>query len=547
MEPVIYAVMLPARSSKLLDDQGIDHMRVLLIYPALDSPAGINHGIISLSAVLKQGGHEVQLIFANEEVGPIPTVEEIAETVRRYGPGLIGYSCMSQQYDWAVGVNAYLKKEFPEIPSVVGGVHVTMVPDEVVDQNHFDFACAGEGEYALLELVNRIERGEDTTTVPNMRMIRDGKKIVNPVGPFPDLNTLPRLDYELFDVEHVTKVKNGWLGMLTSRGCPYQCTYCFNKEIVDLYIEEGGAKKSKDFLRHFPLDTVMADLKDLTSKYPCIEMIIFDDDLFTLNKSYVLDFCEAYGAAIGLPFVVNAHVQVFGEEMAKALKAAGCRIVKYGLESGNPRIRKDVLRRPMTNEQILRSFQAAHKFDLHTSAFLMFGLPFEGREEIMDTIRLCAATEMGRFRWAIFFPFPGTAAYTISKQNNLIDWEKMKGMGNYFDASCLTFDAEHDLFIEKLGKIFHWYVNAETAWQSAPIYRELVETVEPWDRQTWESKLDWVDSKDRELSDELMDKDILHYSKRYSSVMGVRSDFVKWERSQAKKGPKTGADYTLDD
>ena len=91
-------------------------MRILLIYPCLDSPAGINHGVISISGVLKAGGHEVELIFANEEVGPVPTKEEIADQVREYQPGLIGYSCMSQQYDWAVSVTQHLKKEFPRHP-----------------------------------------------------------------------------------------------------------------------------------------------------------------------------------------------------------------------------------------------------------------------------------------------------------------------------------------------------------------------------------------------------------------------------------------------
>ena len=91
-------------------------MRVLIIYPAIDCPPGINHGVISLSAVLKDAGHDVKLIFANEQVGPIPTKEEIADVVREYRPGLVGYSCMSQQYPWAVEVNAHLKQEFPDIP-----------------------------------------------------------------------------------------------------------------------------------------------------------------------------------------------------------------------------------------------------------------------------------------------------------------------------------------------------------------------------------------------------------------------------------------------
>jgi anaerobic magnesium-protoporphyrin IX monomethyl ester cyclase len=524
-------------------------MRVLIIYPAIDCPPGINHGVISLSAVLKDAGHDVKLIFANEQVGPIPTKEEIAEMVRAYDPGLIGYSCMSQQYAWAVEVNAHLKAAFPAIPSIVGGVHVTMVPDEVLEQNHFDYACPGEGEYALLDLVNALEKGADTTKIQNLRMIRDGAKIVNPVGPFPDLAKMPRLDYELFDVGHVTTVKKGWLGMLTSRGCPYKCTYCFNKEIVDLYIEEGGAKKSKEFLRHFPLEIILDDLKRLKAEYPMIETIIFDDDLFTLNKKYVLDFCAAYKeAGIGLPFVVNAHVQVFDDDMAFALADAGCTILKFGLESGSPKIRKDVLWRFMSNEQILRSFAAAHRYGLHTSAFIMFGLPFEGRDEVMETLQICAEAKMGRFRWAIFFPFPGTAGYKIAHENNLIDAEKMKGMGNYFDASCLTFSPEYDLWLEKLGKMAHWWVNSLTDWPTADAYKALVADVESWDRDEWEAKKGTLARLDRKMSEEFLAQALPHYSLRYTSVMGVHSDFVKWERERQAAGHgKAGSDYRLDD
>ena len=523
-------------------------MRVLIIYPAIDCPPGINHGVISLSAVLKAAGHDVKLIFANEQVGPIPTKEEIAEVARAYQPGLIGYSVMSQQYAWAVEVNAHLKQQFPEIPSIVGGVHVTMVPDEVVEQNHFDYACPGEGEHALRDLVNALEQGGDTTKIQNLRMMRDGKKIVNPVGPFPDLATMPRLDYELFDVAHITTVKKGWLGMLTSRGCPYKCTYCFNMEIVDLYIEEGGAKKSKEFLRHFPLEVILEDLHRLKRDYPMIETIIFDDDLFTLNKKYVLDFCAAYKEAkIGLPFVVNAHVQVFDDDMAFALKDAGCTILKFGLESGSPKIRKDVLWRFMSNEQILRSFAAAHRYDLHTSAFIMFGLPFESRDEILETLQICAEAKMGRFRWAIFFPFPGTAGYTIARDNNLIDAEKMKGMGNYFDASCLSFSPEHDLFLEKLAKVAHWWVNARTDWPTADAYQALVAEVEGWGRDEWEAKKGTLARRDRQMSEEFLAADLPHYSLRYTSVMGVHSDFVKWERAQKAQGAVVGADYRLDD
>lgn len=521
-------------------------MRVLFIYPMIDSPPGVNHGLVALSGVLKHAGHATRMVYANEQLGALPTHAEILDVIRDWKPGLLAFSVMSQQYAWAVEVAKACRAAFPGIPSVVGGVHVTMVPEEVTAQNHFDYVCVGEGDYALLELVNRLERGEDTTSVPNLRMIRDGKTIVNPVAPFPDLASLPPLDYDLFDVGHIVKVKKGWMGLLTSRGCPYKCTYCFNKEIVDQYMADGAAKRAKEFLRTYPTPRILDEIRALKARHPHIRTLIFDDDLFTLNKQYVKEFCAAYKASgIGIPFVVNAHVQQFDDEIAAALKDAGCLILKFGLESGSERVRKEILWRPMSNVRIAKSFEAGHKQDLHTSAFVMFGLPTETREEIFETIDLCAQVQMGRFRWAIFFPFPGTAGYTISKEKDLIDPVKMKGMGNYFDGSCLKFSPEHDLFIEKLGRFFHWYVTARTSWPSAPMYQKLVDRLEAMDRPAWERERMGLIAEDKALSDELLAKDILHYSVRYSHVMGVRSDYVQWEkRALAAAGvPK---DYTLD-
>ena len=223
-------------------------------------------------------------------------------------------------------------------------------------------------------------------------------------------------------------------------------------------------------------------------------------------------------------------------------------IVKYGLESGSEQIRREVLWRFMTNDAIERAFAAAHEHDLHTSAFIMFGLPFETREQIFETIRLCARIKMGRFRWAIFFPFPGTAGYRISEENDLIDQEKMARLGNYFDGSCLKFGAEHDLFLEKLGKVFHWYVNAESDWPSAPIYRELVDEVESWDRESFERGKEALQERDRALSEDLLAKGVPHYSVRYSHVMAVNSEFVTWERREMAMagGSRSPITYTLD-
>jgi anaerobic magnesium-protoporphyrin IX monomethyl ester cyclase len=527
-------------------------MRVLFIYPSLDCPPGINHGITALSGVLKEHGHETRLLHVCEALWTPPTNDDVLATVAETKPDVIGFSVMSQQYAWSCEKADLIRARFPDIPLVIGGVHCTMVPEDVTNDAHFDYVCVGEGEFAFRELVNRIQRGEDTSTTPNMRIpakfSKTGQAINNPVMPFPDLVTLPEQDFELFDIDHITRVKKGWFGMLTSRGCPYKCTYCFNKEIVDRYLEDGAATKQKEYLRHFPIPRVIREIRELKARHPDITTLIFDDDLFTLNREYVAEFTKAYKEA-GFPmlYVVNAHVQQFSEETARQLKESGCMICKYGLESGSDRVRREILWRFMSNGAIERAFAAAHSKDLHTSAFVMFGLPTETRDEVMETVQLIARIKMGRFRWALFFPFPGTAGYRISVEKDLIDYDKMARLGNYFDGTCLKFGPELDLLFEKMGKVFHWWVNAETDWPTAPIYRALVDEVLSWDRATFEQKKSTLQERDRELSEDLLAKGLPHYSIRYSHVMAVHSDFVLWERGQILAGAtKDETTYTLD-
>jgi len=527
-------------------------MRVLFVYPNIDCPPGINHGIAAMSGVLKARGHDVGLIHVCDNLWELPTTEQVLEKIDAFKPDVVGFSVMSQQYPWVKGISTALRARRPELPQAIGGVHCTMVPEEVTADDLFEWVFVGECDDAFPDLVDRLGSGGNLFDVPNTRVPKrfspTGDVIRNPVGAFPDLAALPETDYELFDIKHIVETKNGWMGLITSRGCPYKCTYCFNKEIVDLYKEEGGAKSMKEYLRAYPTDRMIEEIATLKRNHPGIRTLIIDDDLFTLNKKYVMEFTAAYKASgIGLPYVVNAHVQCFDDAMGKALSESGCIIVKYGLESGSERVRRDVLWRYMTNEQIEQTTAIAHRYGLHTSAFIMIGLPNESREEVYETLRMCAKVKMGRFRWAIFYPFPGTAGYTIAKDLGVIDWDKWKNMGNYFDASCLKFGPEHDLFIEKLGSLCTWYVNALTDWPCARTYAEMVEEVEAMDRETFRRRRAELIQRDRDLSEELLKLQIPHYSIRYAHVMGVRSDYVAWERRQQRSTREEQAVvYTLD-
>ncbi|RMG12396.1 MAG: radical SAM protein [Planctomycetota bacterium] len=530
-------------------------MRVLLVYPNLDSPVGVNHGLAVISAVLRAGGHETRLVHANEKLFAVPSPEELCALVRDWEPGVVGFSLMSQQYPWALRAARALKEARPDLPLVAGGVHCTMVPEAVVADGAFDAVAVGEAELAFREFVDRLDRGEDVLGVPNLRFPprslfnRRLTPVENPVGPFPDLNTLPPCDYELFDLERIVRSKHGWFGVLTSRGCPYKCTYCFNKEIVDRYVADGAAQRPKEYLRHYPVKRVISDLLRLKERHG-VTTLIFDDDLFTLDRAYVRDFCTAYReAGVGLPFVINMHVQVFDDEMAFQLRQAGCFMVKFGLESGSARVRKEILWRWMSNERIIEAVRIAHRYGLHSSAFIMFGLPTETREEALETLRLCAEAELGRFRWALFFPFPGTAGHRIAAELDLIDPQKLAGVGNYFDGSCLRFEPELGLFFDKLSRVGHWWVNALSSWEGcAERYRPLVEEVESWDRETFEARRSSLRARDRALSEELLREGVRHYSLRYTHVMAVDSEFLLRERELLAREPDyVPVGYTLDD
>ncbi len=313
---------------------------------------------------------------------------------------------------------------------------------------------------------------------------------------------------------------------MVSRGCPFHCTYCFNHRLVDIYRKDTGLPRSRlRYLRHHSIKEVINELEYLLGQYTGIKVFIFDDDLFTLDKDYVQEFCHAYGKRIPVPFVCNAHVKVFDHTIARSLKKANCCIVKFGLESGSERIRREVLNRPMTNQAIINAFRIAHDHQLHTSAFVMIGLPDETREDMFATIDLLAAIRPGRFRWSIFFPYPGTVAYEMAKEKGLIDFQKMQTLSNFTEESCLDFGGGNNLLIDKLARAFPWFVNARGNSSCSSIYHGLVKEIESMDWTAWEKVKDTIRSTDQEISGFLTRTGREHYAIKYNKFMGVRSDW----------------------
>jgi len=405
----------------------------------------------------------------------------------------------------------------------------------------WDHVGAGECEDALLELVRRVEAGDNPTDVQNFLSWKDGERpadpvdtdwVRNPVGEFPDFVELPEPDYALFDTQRITDNKHGWFGLMTSRGCPYRCTYCLNHKIIDRYKADLSRNVAAlGFFRFRPADKMIAEIRGVLERYEGIGTFILDDDLFTQNVEHAIEFCDAYvEAEIGVPFVVNSHVNRLDPRVAEALSRAGCKILKLGIESGSPRVRKEILKRFMSQSDVLLTVESAEQYGLHTSGFVMIGLPGETADERQETVDLLAETRIGRFRTSFFFPFPGTESYRLTIDGGYLDPEQDSSLTTFTDGSALDFGAEQNLLIDKLGVCMPWFVNARmshfhddapASGRYAPIAREVLAL----DDVEWRAFRDTVRERDEELSKAAVAANELHYAIRYNHFMGVRSDY----------------------
>ncbi len=491
-------------------------MRVLFIYPNLNAQIGFNYGISYISGLLKSEGIETFLLNINADLGYPLDLDRIKRDVLRIAPDLIGFSVLTNQYKYALEIAASLRTYYDR-PIVFGGIHPTMDPQGTLKEPVLDSICVGEGEEAFLESI----RAGGPAGVRNMGY-RDGSRVVlEPLRPYTDLSRLPPKDYEIFDFQRMIDAKDGWVGLLASRGCPFRCTYCLNHRIIKVYKDSGHLPK--DYIRRHTVDQVVGEIDSLLSRYNGIRMFIFDDDLFTFDKNWLREFAEKYRSVTRTGFVCNAHVRMFDEEAAAYLKQAGCRIVKFGVESGSERIRRTVLSRYMTNNDIEAAFRAAHKFGLHTSAFVMIGLPGEEKEDVQETVRLLSKLQPGRFRWTLFFPFVGTRAFEIAQSAGAIDFGKMADLDNFTDETCMDLGTDVNLYVKQVKDCFCAFVNG---YAHIPESARIVSRVESMGPGAWEAEKALIASEIGGADERMRTSGRQHYEVKYNRFMGVRSD---WE------------------
>jgi radical SAM superfamily enzyme YgiQ (UPF0313 family) len=374
-------------------------MKVLFVYSSDFSSQPI--GLMTLSAVLKKNGYTCDFLDLKFEHNALAEVMRIK-------PDILAYSIVSFTWQLFADFNLRVKKHLP-VFSVFGGPHCSIYPD-FIEQQGVDALCIGEGEDAMLELTQALSKGEDICHIPNLWVKKEGVVYKNEVRPLEEnLDRIPFLDQEL--IRKYQFFKNiGSYYIMTSRGCPYNCPYCINHFYRKLYQDKGK------YIRRRSIENVIEELLIMKQRYGA-RLIIFNDDIFTLDMDWLQAFAPVYKEKIALPFDAYIRVDSITPGTVDLLKDMGCSTVYLGIESGNPEIRYHVLKRRMTNETIIEVCRLFKARGIKTMSFNMLGLPDETFENGLETMEVNISGKVTYPMCFIFRPFPGIelTRYAIEK------------------------------------------------------------------------------------------------------------------------------------
>jgi len=192
-------------------------MRVFFIYPSTDSQLGFNYGVAHMAAILKRAGHEVAFWQLCEEIEPLPSEEQFVARLAAQRPDVLAFSVVTNQWPYTLRLARWARGRLAA-PFVLGGVHALANAGQILETGLFDYVFRGECEGAFLQFVDRLAQGRSVEDVPNLAYVRDGRIQINPVGPLPELTQLPPKDYESMDFQRLIDAKNGWVGLMASRG-----------------------------------------------------------------------------------------------------------------------------------------------------------------------------------------------------------------------------------------------------------------------------------------------------------------------------------------
>lgn len=401
-------------------------MRIALVNSPYPSGAPrslyIPMGISYLTAYLESEGFDVDVFdFQASPFNERDFISRLQETK----PGIIGISSTTLSYNPALQLAKIAKKACPNSLVIMGGPHVTVLDREaLLECKELDVIVRGEGEQALLKIaqLKASSRLNGLNEVLGITFRKNGEIIRTADRPFiQDLDALPFPAFDHLPLERYRLFGKTYLPVITSRGCPFQCTFCL------------ASKMSGRKFRAQSPGRVMQDLETLRDKYGA-EAITFYDDTFTFDMERAEQICwEIKRRDFRVPWDCRTRVDRVSKKLLATMRSANCQLMHFGVESGSQEI-LNAMKKGVTVEQNLRAIKWAKEADILVAISVIIGYPGENERTVQETIEFIRKAEPDYVYVCIPTPYPGTELYDIIKS---LGWKMSTDWSNYDEQTPL--------------------------------------------------------------------------------------------------------------
>jgi radical SAM superfamily enzyme YgiQ (UPF0313 family) len=382
-----------------------------------------------LASFLRERGR-YECCIIDFEITEASTPGEMAEIVLAESPKYICITTLTPRYPTVVRMAEEIKRLAPAVAIIVGGPHVTGLPQKAL-YDPISYGIIGEGEEALLELLDALENGSDVSGIKNLIYRHNEAVAVNDPRPFiKNLDKLPPPAWDLMNFEEYTDsayFKGSHLAIFSERGCPYDCSFCASRVTW------------KGKLRSRSVDNVMGEIRYIVNVLG-INNLMFWDDTFAANRKRAIDICNRIIAEkLNINYTVQIRADSVTADLAVALRDSGCAFAAIGVESGNEIMLSRIGKRE-TKAHFERAVSIMKDVGLPIIASYIIGLPGDTHETIQETIDFAFKLNADQSKFMILAPYPGTRVYDLAIQKGLADFNSFEQMEalNYYDTVAIN-------------------------------------------------------------------------------------------------------------
>lgn len=366
--------------------------------------ANVPLNYIHLAAWLRKHGHDVQIL---DMVVDGVTPESVDRVIRERGITVVGIGCMTCEFPAAVEEARRLKDAHPGIRIIFGGAHPSADPDECLRTGAVDYVVVGEGEIALATLLDDLAAARTPSGIPGVWSLDGDTVVPSTPSPVPNVHDLPDPAYDLLELEKYFLLDSPWhfpksqraVQFITSRGCPYQCSYC----------HEIHGKK----FRGMAPNVVLNQMETLVRKFGVREFMIVDD-IFNFEPERAKEICRGIldrKLDIHLQFPNGVRGDRFDEELVMLMKQCGTHFMAVAIETVSEKFQK-LIRKNLKIDKALKTIEWANKHNIEVSGFFMIGFPGETLEEVQKTVDFAVKAPLDTIFVSIVAPFKGTKLRT---------------------------------------------------------------------------------------------------------------------------------------